>query len=112
MNEERQRIILYGDSVVLAGVQASLRASSHLQVITLGPPPASLADDLFAFRPNAVIFDLGSVSPDFPLVLLQQPDLVLIGIDPETHQALVWSGRQAEAVFASDLVEIVQSDNR
>jgi len=66
--------------------------------------------------PAAVIFDLGAVQPDFPISLLQQPGLLLIGIDPETHQALVWSGRQEAAVVTSDLVSVFrnhsQSDER
>ena len=57
--------------------------------------------------PAALIFDLGAVQPDFPLALLQQPDLRLIGIIPETHQALVWSGRQAAAVGVADLVQVL-----
>jgi hypothetical protein len=109
MNDERQRIILYGDSLILAGVQASLGASPHLEIIPLDQPLACLAKGLLDLQPDAIIFDLGSVSPDFPLALLQQANLVLIGIDPENHQALAWSGQRAAAVEAADLIEIIHS---
>jgi hypothetical protein len=33
---------------------------------------------------------------------------VLIGIDPDTRQALVWSGRRSAAVAAADLIGIFQ----
>jgi len=36
-----------------------------------------------------------------------QPGLLLIGIDPETHQVLVWSGRQATATAAADLLQMI-----
>lgn len=111
MNEERQRVILYGDSVILTGVQVSLSVASHLEIITLDQPSASLVQDLPALHPDAVIFDLGSLSPDFPLALLQQAGLVLIGIDPDTHQALVWSGRQAAADGAEDLIAMIRPKN-
>ncbi len=39
---------------------------------------------------------------------LQQPELRFVGIDPETHQAVVWSGRHEAAVVAADLFNIVQ----
>jgi hypothetical protein len=55
-----------------------------------------------------IIFDLEAVQPDFPLAMLQRPDLLLVGINPETHQALVWSGRHT----AADLMEILQSKER
>jgi hypothetical protein len=55
-----------------------------------------------------VVFDLGASRPDFLFPLLQQPGLLLIGIDPETHQALVWSGRQAPAVASADLIGIIK----
>jgi hypothetical protein len=58
--------------------------------------------------PAALIFDLKAEEPDFPLALLQQPGLLLVGIDPETHDVLVWSGRQATAVSAADLVAVIR----
>ncbi len=36
----------------------------------------------------------------------------LVGINLETHQALVWSGRQAAAVVTADLMEILQDKER
>jgi hypothetical protein len=110
MKEKRQRIIVYGDSVVLDGVRASLKRASQLEIISLDQPPASLAENLPDLHPQAVIFDLGSVSPDFPLALLHQSNLVLIGIDPETHQALVWSERHLSELSMQELVEIIQGE--
>ena len=55
-----------------------------------------------------MIFDTAAVQPDFPSSLLQQPDLLLIGINPETHQALVWTGKQAAAVDAADLLSVIR----
>ncbi len=57
---------------------------------------------------TTVIFDLEAIQPGFLLSLLQQPRMLLTGIDPETHEALVWFGRQAPAVSAADLIAIIQ----
>ena len=107
MNEERQRVILYGDSVILAAMQASLSGFPNLEVISMEQSPSSLMEGWCDLHLAAVVFDLASVSPDFPLVLLQQANLLLIGINPETHQVMVWSGREAAVVVAADLVDVI-----
>jgi hypothetical protein len=106
--EKRQRIILYGDSIILSGMRASLNAYPGLEVIVLDQPLAKPSEEIHAFNPTAVIFDLGSVQPDFPSSLLQQPNLLLVGIAPDTNQALVWSGQQTTATATADLIKIIQ----
>jgi hypothetical protein len=110
MNEKRQRVILYGDSLILDGVRASLETCPAVEVLVLDPPLNAPFEELHRLCPAALIFDPTSVEPDFPLALLQQPGLLLVGIDPETHQVLVWSGRQATAVSAADLVSVIRGD--
>ena len=94
MNEHQRRAIVYGDSLILSGVRASLKNCPGLEVIGLEHPPAKLLEELDAYRPATLIFDMEAIQPELLRSLFQQPGLLLIGIDPETHQALVWSGRQ------------------
>lgn len=108
MAKERKRVVLFGDTVFLSGVQASLAACPGLEVFNLEQPLDRSFEELLRLCPDAVIFDLEVTQPDFLFPLLQQPDLLLIGIDPETHQALVWSGRQAPAAAATDLIGVIQ----
>jgi hypothetical protein len=109
MNGNRRTTIIYGDSLILEGVRAELVGNPSLEVILLDHPLDKPLEELRVLNPAVIIFDLGALQPDFPLAMLQQPDLLLIGINPETHQALVWSGRQAAAVVAADLIEILQN---
>lgn len=109
MNGTQRRTIVYGDSLILEGVRAKLAGNPSLEVILLDHPLASPLEELRRLNPDVLIFDLGAVQADFPLAMLQRPDLLLIGINPETHQALVWSGRETAAVVAADLLEIVQN---
>ena len=106
MNEKRQRVILYGDSLILDGVRASLETCPGIEVLVLDQPLEKPLEQLRRLCPAALIFDVGAVEPDFPLALLQQPGL-LVGIDPETHQVLVWSGREAAVVVVADLVDVI-----
>ena len=105
MDGQQRRAILYGNSLILEGVRASLAALPGLEV--LDQPLYVPLDPDQTKGPTTVIFDLEAIRPDFLLSLLQQPDLQLIGIEPKTHQALVWSGRQVRAVESADLIKIV-----
>jgi len=108
MNETRCRTILYGNSLILEGVRAELSGDPGMEVLIFDQSPNNLLEEMRLLKPAVIIFDLTAVHPGFPLAMLQQPGLLLIGIDPETHQALVWSGRQAPAVAAADLIGIIQ----
>jgi len=104
----RKLVIMYGDSVVLASAQASLCTSSNLEILALDKSCCNSAENLRHLHPDALIFELGSTSPDLPLSILHQPDMLLIGIDPETHQALVWSGRKSTAIDTAELLGVIQ----
>ena len=112
MSENQRRVILYGDSLILAGVRASLETCPDLQILLLDPSQDKPLEAIRSCCPATFIFDLGAVQPDFQLSLLQQPGLLLVGINPETHQALVWSGRQAAAAAAADLVDVIRRGRR
>ena len=108
MVKKSRKVIVYGDSLVLEGVCATLAGFVDIQVIPLNSPGHTLAKEILVQNPVALIFDTSAGQPDFPSVLLQQPDLLLIGIDPETHKAMVWSGRQAAAIEATDLLNVIR----
>ena len=108
----QRRTILYGDSLILEGVRARLACDPSLEVIMLDSPLDKPLEQLRRLNPAVIIFDLSAIQPDFPLAMLQHPDLLLVGINPETHQALVWSGREAAAFAAADLMEILQDKER
>ncbi len=104
---EYRRGILYGDALILAGVQASLSAFPDLDIITLEELPAGWVAILHELHPSAVIFDLDGVQPDLPLAILRQSNLMLIGIDPSSAGTLVLSSHAAHALSADDLVNVI-----
>jgi hypothetical protein len=103
----KRRVLLFGDSLILEGVYASLEACPDIEIIRLGASVDNLFEIIRALCPAVFIFDLQAVRSDFQLSLLQQPELLLIGIDPESQQAMVWSGRQKAVVVAADLVKVL-----
>ncbi len=107
MSSTPRSVILYGDSLLLQGVRAALARRPDVELHVLGPALERPLDLIRACCPAVFIFDLAAVSPDFQLALLQQPGLRLVGLEPETHQAMVWSARQEVARVAADLLDVV-----
>jgi len=105
--ETRQKVLFYGNSLVLSGMQASLRTCPWLEVIALEGLVTEA--ELLALNPSVVIFDLGAVQPEFLVTQMQaQPGLLLIGIDPESHEVLL-TGQAARSITLDQLTQIVRS---
>lgn len=105
--ERRQRILLYGDSLLLAGVRASLEACLAFEVIPLDASHVT-EQDLLVSNPDIVIFDNDSVRPEFHYNLIQrQAELLLIGIDPDSNGVQLWSGKYLRELSVQGLVEVI-----
>jgi hypothetical protein len=107
MNDNRRRVILCGNSLILAGVRTGLEKCPDLEICILDHPFDHPLEKLDPHCPAALIFDLSVVQGDLLLLLFQQPGLLLIGLNPETHEALVWSGRHAAAIVGADLIQVI-----
>ncbi|NLX37246.1 MAG: hypothetical protein GXY68_11220 [Chloroflexi bacterium] len=104
----RHRVVLYGESVVLAGVGKSLERYPHLEVLSLAAD-YDAPQTLHALCPDAVILDLGIVSTDLAFSLLKdRPDLLLIGLDPGGDRLMVLSGREARNLTTDDLARLIE----
>jgi hypothetical protein len=103
----RQKILLYGSSLVLAGMQAGLKESPLFDVIAIGQPAAR--EDLSAVDPSVIIFDLGAFQEETILEQVQaRPGLLLIGIDAESHRVLL-TGQGASSISLDQISLIVRS---
>jgi len=109
MNKQR-RIILYGKSVILGTVGASLQHYPDLEIIRLSPPLPG-AKELEMLAPEVIIFDIQAAQPDSAFSLLGTfPSLMLIGINPSTEQVFLWTGQHMSAISAQDLVQSIRSN--
>jgi hypothetical protein len=104
--EKRQRVLLSGDTLVLASVRASLEANPTFEVIVLDASHAA-GHDLLALNPDIVIFDTSSVRPQFYYDLIQQWAGLLIGINPDSNQVLLWTGQHMCELSVQNLVEVI-----
>jgi len=104
---EKRRVVLYGKSVILGTLRASFQRYPDLEVLSLSPPFPS-AQELGALAPDVILFDMETGRPEAAFSLLGTcPGLLLIGVDPSTNQALLWSGRQLRELSTQDLVKLM-----
>ena len=107
---EKRRVILYGRSVILGTLNASLQHYLDLEVVSLSPPFPS-TQELNSLAPDVILFDIETGCPEAPFSLLAVlPGLLLIGIDPSSNQALLWSRRHLRDLSTQDLVQVIHRD--
>jgi len=106
----RRLILLYGNSVILGAIGASLRGCSEFEVTTLNLPlpGAQVLDDA---KPDILLFDLDSPHNEAVFSILKtNPGLLLMGISPDINLVKIWSGRQVRELSTQDLLELIKSE--
>lgn len=99
-------MVVFGDTLVLTGIQASIALDRSCETIACDHT-ASL-QQVAALSPDALVFELDTVPGEFLYALSRKlPELLLIGIDPETNRAMFWSGQEASEVTAHDLTRAI-----
>jgi DNA-binding NarL/FixJ family response regulator len=107
--QRKTSVIICGESLVLAGLQAILNQDSSIEVVTQTLPPSACR--LCEMQPEVIIYDTNTLQPGFlALMAAELPGLLLIGIDPDSHQVTLWSGRRLQALSSRDLIEIIHRE--
>jgi len=104
-----RQVLLYGQSLLLSAVAASLGQCPGLRVThaatwdeasCLLAPPAGL--------PDVLIFDLTNAYESHILPLLvRKPSLLLIGLDTECNQAILLAGQRTRSLTLNRITELV-----
>jgi hypothetical protein len=101
-------VVLYGNSLVVSSIGASLQGRADLQVSSVDTTRPQAEERLRALQPDVVIFDLAAARPEFAIDLWQaQPHLLLIGVDLLTHRALMLSGQPSHLLTLDDLLQVI-----
>jgi len=104
----RKRIVLYGNSVVVGSVGASLERTGQYEVIHL-PLPAPDASELDALAPDVVVFDVDSGHAEAAFALLEtRSGLLVLGVSPEGDVVRLWSRRHYHARSSRDLAALIE----
>ncbi len=105
---EFQKVILYGDSLLLTAIAGSLAGFPSLEVVMLKSLPISHFSDLGTLQASVVIFDLTEFPAQSILSLLEnQPDRLLIGLDSAGERILLLSGKDSHTMTTKRLVQLI-----
>lgn len=109
---ENPSLVLYGNSVFLAGIKAELERATTLELLTIESGRQDALELTCRRQPRAVLFDLGTGPLDFVVSLLRgQPGVLLIGVDPSSNEMLVVWSRSTQARNMHDLVQLILEDS-
>ena len=104
----KNRVVIFGKSLNLAGISASLKLEQELDVVFVDPQEISSIACLEAMKPSVIIFDLAESPCELDMTLLRtQPGLILIGVDPSSHDALILKGQSSQVMSAGDLSQLI-----
>jgi hypothetical protein len=97
-------VVMYGNSLALSGVRASLEHRPGLRVAQVD----AAAEALSAFEPDVVVFDLAAAQPDVVALWRRFPRVLPIGVDMLAHRAVVFSETSARALTTDDLLHVIE----
>jgi hypothetical protein len=101
-------VALYGNSLVVSSVGASLQNRAGLELVRLDASVPDAAQRLKALHPDVVLYDLATAQPDFAIALLKEHTrLLLIGVDLTSAKMLVLSGHESNMLTVDDLLQVI-----
>jgi DNA-binding NarL/FixJ family response regulator len=105
---ERTRVAVYGRSLNMAGIAASLRADPTLEVVCVDPNSPAALQRINELAPAVIAFDLDAAPSALSISLLcKQPGLLLIGVDSSSNEMLALSSHPAQALSVTDLIKVI-----
>jgi hypothetical protein len=99
-------VLLYGRSLLMSGVAASLEHCTGLRILraTTWSEASRLMSEQ---RPDVFIFDLtNATESDIFALLVANPTLLIIGLDPECNRAVLVSGHEAQSLTVTQIAEM------
>jgi hypothetical protein len=107
--EKRPLVVLLGDSLLMDGVAVSLAGRPKLRMVRMDPDVTDIGECLESLKPDLIVFELDNPrSPMIFSILREHPGILLIGLDPDSSQAIVLNSQQHITETMNDLAEIVQ----
>lgn len=111
--DDRQLVVLYGDTLLIDGVAACLARKHELDVIRVNAALANVGQHLQSIAPDLVIFDVDTPVPELSKLIIpllqRQPDVPFIGLDSENSEVISLCG-QPRAIFSTrELVDVIQA---
>ena len=106
--EKRSWVVVYDNSLNMAGIVASLKADTTLDVLCVNLDSPNAWQSLDENDLAAIVFDLSDPALKLDVAILRnRPGLLLIGVDPSRDEMLVFSSHTELALSVADLVKVI-----
>ena len=104
--DSQHKVLFYGNSLVLAGVQATFKGYNEFEVIALDN--LATETEILAFDPSMIVFDMRALESEFLVAQMQElPGVLLMGVDPESHELLL-TGQAVCSISLEQITHIVR----
>ena len=112
MMAERRTVVLYGDSVFMAGIESILADQPALDVIRKDAPFPEACQCRTSLHADIIIFDTNDARldtlPSMTQLLIETPNIRVIGLDLKDNVMTVLCGRCQAGAAVEDLIEVIQ----
>ena len=108
---EKQQICILGNSLILGALGECLKNGGRFELTRLMRTPQ--ASELETLKPDAILFDLESPQCESIFNLSAcRPNLLLIGVSPDTNLVKVVAGRQMHELSVQGLLTVIDEHLR
>ncbi len=108
MDNHNPTILLYGNSLLMGGLAASLAKQSQFTLQHAPGETPDLAQQLALLHPDVLIFEVSAAPPLAVCLALQaHSPCLLLGIDLKHNTLLQWIGWQTPAQTLQDVLQTI-----
>ncbi len=110
MVRTRTRIVVYGSSLFLAGIAASLeKEGATVEVIRVDPRHPLARQRVEELRPDVIAFDTTSPDMGFDIVpICRGLGSLLVGADPSSEELLFLARHSEPVSCVADLLKVIR----
>lgn len=109
--QKRDIVVLFGSSLLMDTVEASLAQKRSLDLIRIQADDVDWWRCISVLGPDLVIFDWGLPCSQALYMLRDQPGLPLIGLDATTNSVIALSSRQYSPMNSNDLTKLIHTQS-
>ncbi len=106
---QMRRVLLCGQTLFIAGLQASLGSVPELDLQQVDAQPDHIRERITLWRPDVLILESKLLKSAFSLSLLPDfPELKVIGLDVEANRLQVFSGSTSYEPTPEQLLQMIE----
>ena len=108
--DDRRIVVLFGDSLLMDTVEASLDENPELGVMRMHSNVPDIGQRLKSIQPHLIIFDWDAPHCQFVLPFLrEQSGVPLLGLDVTCSKAIMLCSQEHTILTADELAELIQT---